>query len=186
MATASSTIPSRDLPEHSIELEVAVMQFLWKERPFRIVPLLVGSFQDCVAEGCSPRRKPDIARMIEALKMAERECGEKVCYIISGDLAHIGRKFDDPDLLDDRQLQASAAQDKVIENAIESAKAERYFNVIAQEQDRRRICGLPPTYVALDVMQPKRGRVLAYNQFVHPQMTESVSYTSAAFDEPRG
>src|SRR5262249_44236493 len=39
------------LPEHSIELEVVFLQ-LWyeKRRPIRIVPLVVGSFQDCVED----------------------------------------------------------------------------------------------------------------------------------------
>ena len=42
------------LPEHSIELEVVFLQYLYEgRRPFRIVPLVVGSFDDCVAKGKS-------------------------------------------------------------------------------------------------------------------------------------
>jgi hypothetical protein len=173
--------PLAHLPEHSIELEVAVLQYLWHDRPFRIVPLLVGSFQDCIEDGSQPRTKPDIARMIEALKQAERQAGEKVCYVISGDLAHIGQRFDDPALLNESWLAASAAQDREVVTALSRANADAYFDGIASEKDRRRICGLPPTYVALDVLKPPRGEVLAYNQFVNPMLTESVSYAAASF-----
>src|SRR5262249_8163155 len=42
-------------PEHSIELEVVLLQYLYDgQRPFRIVPLVVGSFQDCVEFGRVP------------------------------------------------------------------------------------------------------------------------------------
>src|SRR5262249_42610683 len=83
------------LPEHSIELEVVFLQYLYeKVRPIRIVPLVVGSFQDCVAGGDEPTAREDVGRMVEALRRAEAEAREPVCYIISGDLAHIGRKFD--------------------------------------------------------------------------------------------
>lgn len=171
--------PLAHLPEHSIELEVAILQHLYPGTPIRIVPLLVGSFADCVQERCSPRTKPDIARMIAALRSAEQEAGEEVCYVISGDLAHIGQKFDDPDLLSDVTLAASRASDQEILTRYDDA--ERYFESIAAEQDARRICGLPPTYIAMNVLGACRPEVLAYEQYVHPQRTESVSFASVAF-----
>ena len=63
------------VPEHSIELEVVFLQYLHEgKRAFRIVPLLVGSFHDCIQMGgISPANRLDIARMIEALRRAEAE-----------------------------------------------------------------------------------------------------------------
>ena len=86
------------LPEHSIELEVVLLQFLYEgKRDIRIVPLVVGSFQDTVITGGSPREMNDIGRMIEALRAVRRDTLEPICYLISGDLAHIGPKFGDED-----------------------------------------------------------------------------------------
>jgi MEMO1 family protein len=82
--------PFAHLPEHSIELELVVLQHLFPDRPFRIVPILVGSFQDCVAAHLQPSRVDDIAAMTAAIRAAEASAGEPVTYIISGDLAHIG------------------------------------------------------------------------------------------------
>src|SRR5205085_2116085 len=51
------------VPEHSIELEVVFLQYLYEGgRPFRIVPLVVGSFQDCVEASRPPAEAADIGR----------------------------------------------------------------------------------------------------------------------------
>src|SRR5439155_14286464 len=86
------------LPEHSIELEVVFLQYLYENRrPIRIVPLVVGPFTDCVQDAAAPCRRGDVGRMVEALRRVEAELDEPVCYIISGDLAHLGPKFHDPE-----------------------------------------------------------------------------------------
>ena len=47
--------------------------------------------------------------MVAALRNAEAAAGEPVCYLISGDLAHIGPKFGDPDPVTEPWLAASQA-----------------------------------------------------------------------------
>src|SRR5262249_46022960 len=42
------------LPEHSIEFHVVFLQHCLGSRPFRIVPLLVGSFHDAVQQNVPP------------------------------------------------------------------------------------------------------------------------------------
>lgn len=169
------------LPEHSIELEVVLLQHLYPDRPIRIVPLLVGSFRDCVEANRSPSEFDDIARMVAALKAAEAAAGEPVCYVISGDLAHIGPKFDDPDPVDAKQLAASKSQDDKLLARLGAADASGYFDAIAAEGDQRNICGLPPTWLTLAVTGATRGEVLHYQQFADPTGYESVSFAAAAF-----
>lgn len=174
--------PVAHLPEHSIELEVVLMQYLFEHRgPFRIVPLLVGSFFDRVQRNAEPSGAGDISRMVAALQHAEAEAGEPVCYLISGDLAHIGPKFRDPEPVNEPQLVASRKQDDAILTELTKADAAGYFHVIAAEHDERRICGLPPTWLTLNACRPRAGRVLHYQQYVHPTGDESVSFASAAF-----
>jgi MEMO1 family protein len=176
--------PLAHFPEHSIELEVVLLQYLLENRrPFKIVPLLVGSFGDCVKSGTSPSQAKDIAKMIAALRAAEAACPEKVCYLISGDLAHIGPKFGDRRKAEGPWLEASRTQDDAILADLARADPKRYFETIAGEKDVRRICGLPPTFLTLEVTRPTSGRVLHYQQFVHPQGHESVSFAAAAFYE---
>ena len=170
------------LPEHSIELEVVFLQYLYENhRSIRIVPLLAGSFEDCVLKRESPRCQQDIGRMIEAIRVIEDEISEPVCYIISGDLAHIGPKFRDPNPVVERQLAHSRDQDRRLLQAAEATDTGGYFQIIADESDCRRICGLPPTYTLLEAIRPSHGKLLHYDQYVHPRGYESVSFASMAF-----
>lgn len=170
------------LPEHSIELEVVFLQYLYENRrSFRIVPLVVGSFHDAVQSGVPPRVQPDIGRLLEALRRTETEIGEPVCYIISGDLAHLGPKFGDPESVGEPLLGHSRDQDQALVRALEAADPCGYFRVIADELDQRRICGLPPTYTVVEAIRPRRGKLLHYDQYVHPLGHESVSFASVAF-----
>ena len=169
-------------PEHSIELEVVFLQYLYENvRPIRIVPLVVGSFHDCVRHRQSPSNRPDIAAMIEALRKVEEETKEPICYIISGDLAHIGPKFNEGEVLDERLLAHSYRQDQAILQRAEAVDLDGYFRVISEETDRRNICGLPPTFATLDAIRPRSAKILHYDRNVHPQGYESVSFASMGF-----
>jgi AmmeMemoRadiSam system protein B len=170
------------LPEHSIELEVVFLQYLYAgERPIRIVPLVVGSFQDCVERGATPAARTDIRRMVEALRRAESDTPEPICYLISGDLAHLGPRFGDPERVREPLLTQSRQRDQAILGHAEAADPAAFYSVIAAEGDRRRICGLPPTYVVLEALRPARGKLLHYDQYVHPRGQESVSFASVTF-----
>jgi AmmeMemoRadiSam system protein B len=176
--------PHAHLPEHSVELEVVLLQYLLEgKRDFRIVPLVVGSFSDCVDDGTHPSEAEDVTRMVNALRAAEAACPDPVCYVISGDLAHIGPKFRDKEKVHLEWLAESEKQDRRLLTHLEAADTAGYFGVIAAEEDRRRICGLPPTVLTLEAVRPRAGKVLHYQQFVHPRGEESVSFAAAAFFE---
>jgi MEMO1 family protein len=174
--------PLAHLPEHSIELEVVFLQYLYGgKRAIRMVPLVVGSFEDSVLTGSKPSLRDDIGRMIEALKRAEAETPESICYVISGDLAHLGPKFRDPEPVRLWQAEHSKKQDETLLRHLEAVDPLAYFRVIADEADARRICGFPPTYTVLEAIRPRRGKRLHYDQYVHPRGFEAVSFASVAF-----
>jgi MEMO1 family protein len=174
--------PAAHVPEHSIELEVVLLQFLLGgRRPFKIVPLLTGGIGDCVKQRANPAEADDIARMVVALRAAEAASTGPVCYVISGDLAHIGPKFRDKRKAAGPWLDESRAKDAAILKTLEAADPAAFFATIAAEDNARRICGLPPAWLALEVAKPRTGKVLHYQQYVHPKGSESVSFAAAAF-----
>jgi AmmeMemoRadiSam system protein B len=170
------------LPEHSIELEVVFLQYLYENhRTIRIVPLLVGSFHDCVVSGSPPARLHDVGRMVHALRQSAAETREPICWIISGDLAHIGPKFGDTRPVHAAQLDHCLNRDRALLARAEAVDPDGYFQEIVEEMDSRRICGFPPTYTALAALQPKQGKLLHYDRFVEPRGFESVSFASVGF-----
>ena len=170
------------MTEHSIELQVVLLQYcLENHRPFRIVPLAVGSFHDCILTSTPPHEKEDIYLMIQALRKAEADSGEKVCYISSGDLAHIGPKFGDREPVAATFLEHSRKQDHALLHRLAAGDSRGFFDTVLNEQDSRRICGFPPTYTLMSVLQPEHGKLLQYDQYVEPRGFESVSFASLAF-----
>jgi len=173
--------PLAHVPEHSIELEVVLLKYLLADRPFTIVPLLTGSITDRVRKKANPAEADDIARMVAALRAAEAASTQPVCYLISGDLAHIGPKFDDRRKAAGAWLVQSRDKDQAILQTLAAADPAAFFNVISAEKNARRICGLSPAWLTLEVTRPRTGKVLHYQQYAHPQGHESVSFAAAAF-----
>jgi MEMO1 family protein len=171
--------------EHSIEFQVVFLQYLLGgRRSFKIVPILTGSFHSFIAEGRQPRTDAAVSAFSEAMRQTAAEHAEKggrVCYISAGDLAHIGQRFGDRQLLNRERLNAQSASDLRLLDAACRADATALFDEIAREKDANRICGLSPTYTMLEVMQPRRGELLKYGQAVEPDGTSCVSFGSAAF-----
>lgn len=168
--------------EHSIEFQAVFLQYLLGEkRPFKILPVLVGSFHEFVREGKSPGESPPLRAFVAAMQKTLANYQGKVCYISSGDLAHIGQRFGDRQFLDAARLKRQAADDQALLAAAAQPDAEEFFRRIARQQDANRVCGLSPTYTMLQVMRPGRGEVLKYDQAVELDGTACVSFGSLAF-----
>lgn len=171
-------------PEHSLEFHVVFLQHLLRGRPFQIVPLLVGSFHDAVEAGMEPSQLPDVRAMAETLNALSKEYGSKVCFVISGDLAHLGMKFGDPFRCDETTAEECQSHDRMFLKAAVSGSAGEVDKVVRREQDRRRICGYPPLYLYLASSPNTKGRVLKHDLYLDPRGHEIVSFASLAFDAP--
>lgn len=169
-------------PEHSIEFQVVFLQHLLAEhRQFKVVPILVGSFHEFIEAGQQPIDAPEVRAFLAALQATVREHAGKVCYISGGDLAHIGRRFGDTQRLTPAMLEEQSQDDQALLAAACRADVEGFFQHVANQQDRRRICGLSPTYAMLQAMRPERGELLTYGQAVEPDGSSCVSFGSVAF-----
>lgn len=169
-------------PEHSIEFQVVFLQYLLGgRRDFSIVPILVGSFHDLMDAGLDPIADPEVRRFVDALRAAESTCGKTVAYIGGIDLAHVGREFGDPDLLDPSTLDQVRRFDTAMLDRASAADPAGWFRKAAEVANRWRICGLAATYIMLHAMGPAQGRLLRYDQAVNPGRTCCVSFASVAY-----
>ena len=169
--------------EHSIEFQVLYLQYLFGgRRPITAVPILCGSMHESILQGRSPAEDPRVSSFTRALRSAvadaERQ-GRKVFFLSGADLAHMGPRFGDPFETDAPVLQEIEAHDRQLLEAVERVDAEAFFRHIEQDKDRRRVCGYPPIYTMLSVMNARQGRLLQYGQ--RTDEGSAVTFASMAF-----
>lgn len=167
-------------PEHALELHHIFLQHLFAERDFTLLPVLVTSFHDHVEKQHDPLKDERIAIFCETLKRIVEESGKKAVYIVSGDLAHIGKRFGD-EWEAAPMLDTIRMEDYEVLDALAHGKSYDFFLNIARNHDRRRICGLPPAYTMLQTLNPGKGVVLGYEQWDDSPTGSAVSYGSVAW-----
>lgn len=158
--------------EHSIEFQAVFLRH-WTPpgRAVRIVPILCGSLHEFVEQRRSPKEGQEIETFVAALRDSLARCGGRTLLLASADLAHVGPRFGDAYPVTPGQLREIADADRDMLGAVETGDAEAFFRAVARDGDRRRICGLPPIYTALRVLEGSWGRVLRYSQSPHRQGT---------------
>jgi AmmeMemoRadiSam system protein B len=122
-----------------------------------------------------------IRQFIDALKVSVSSWGEEVCYIASADLSHMGHQFGDQEGVREYDLRVLTEEDHEMLEYVERVDGEGFFSSILKERDRRRICGLPPIYAMLKVLEAKEGKLIKYGQAYTRETQSVVSFASLAF-----
>ncbi|MFQ5342946.1 MAG: AmmeMemoRadiSam system protein B [Anaerolineae bacterium] len=148
--------------EHSVELAAVWLHHVREGRPIDVVPILCGSFAHFVMGLLTPDEDLLFDAAIDALRQAT--ANRETVIIAAGDLAHVGPAFGDPQPLDwtDR-ARIQAADDELIE-AMCGGDAKVFFDIIRAEGDRRRVCGLPPIYLAMRYLNGAHGTRAGYDR----------------------
>ena len=168
--------------EHSIEFQVIFLKYLYRDKkPFKIVPILCSSFHDVITQDTGPQQKPHLSDFISALSETVAESDYKTCFIASADLAHVGTRFGDPSPPSSASLQFIADEDRKMLSYVERMDADGFYQFIQREKDSRKICGLPPIYTLLRVMNTGEGKLLNYQQSVEPNGSSVVTFASMVF-----
>lgn len=176
--------------EHSLEFQVVLLKYVaqlqaeiyGKERPFKIVPILVSSFHHLVESRTLPETEPRIASFLKGLRNLVEKEERKVCFVAGVDLAHVGRQFGDQEPITADFLKWVEGEDRRLIERLAALDAGGFFHEIAKDQDRRRICGFSPLYSLIHVLDGSRGRHLKYSQAFTPETGSAVTFTSLVFD----
>lgn len=167
--------------EHSIEFQAICLKYLFGNREdLEIVPILVGSFHDIFLSDRRAADDPDIQEMVDAIRKTMRELPAGTCIIAGADLAHVGRRFGDAGGLSITDLERVEREDRRFLSLVESGEAEAVFQSIADDHDRRRVCGYPPIYMTLRCLAKTAGRLLQYRQWSDLETSAAVTYASLA------
>ena len=151
--------------EHSIELAAVWLHYLLRDRgdrPCELVPILCGPFQRFVTGDSQPGQEAMMSAAIEALRAAT--ASSRTIVVAAGDLAHVGPAFGDSYPIDFVGRARLTAADQQLMATICTGDAEALFQGVKEEQDRRRICGLPPIYLTLRCLDGAKGEISGYMQ----------------------
>ena len=166
--------------EHSIEAAAIWLHYLLGDEPCDSLPILCGSFQPFIEQCQSPRKATHIESTIEVLKRVSNRY--RTLIVAAADLAHMGPVFGDPFALDMVGRARMAEQDEELMAVIDRGNAEDFFAMISAERDRRHICGVPPIYIALSILDGIEGTTLGYAQCpASDDGTSSVSICGTIF-----
>ena len=152
------------IKEHSIELASVWLHHFLDGRACAVVPILCGSFHHFVNGRGHPRDDERISAALAYLRDATAE--RKTLVIAAGDLAHMGPAFGDETSLDAIARAKLAAEDSASMEDICGGDAAAFFERSRAELDSRRICGISPIYLMLEMLSGKglRGESMGYDQ----------------------
>jgi len=168
--------------EHSLELQAVYLHCLFEKNPnLRIVPILCGSFCEIISHGGYPQESEEINVFIETLNKIIREDGRKICLVASADLAHVGRQFGHQFLVSEAVMEDVKRKDLEMLEYVIKGDTESFFEYVRKENDQRNICGLPPIYALLRLLENSSGKLLNYGQWRDPAGNGAVTFASIAF-----
>jgi AmmeMemoRadiSam system protein B len=160
--------------EHSVELAIIWLHYLLEGKPYRVLPVICGSFAQYIEQDTNPTDVSQIASTISILKKVSDK--RRTIIVAAGDLAHEGPAFGDPFPLDLTGKVRMAQQDRGLIDVIVRGNADDLFAEIKNEKDRRHVCGIPPIYIMLSALSGIRGEPVGYEQC--PASEDGTSFVS--------
>lgn len=169
--------------EHSIEFQIVFLQHLYGPE-VRVLPILCGPFVKSIYEGGLPEANEEVARFFDALgNVAARE-GNRLCWVLGVDMAHMGRRYGDPLLATANQGEMLDVEERDRQRIaqINAGSVQDYWSLIQDKQDELKWCGSAPFYTYMKVKPDLQGELLAYQ---HWQIDEAsvVSFAAMKFAE---
>ena len=168
--------------EHSIEFQALFLAWALGTMGYHVVPILVGSFQEMVLSGETPAYDARVSGFLEALR-AELDAESRRVLILAGvDFAHVGRKFGDSFSADENIARWVKQEDLALIENIKRGDPDGFFADITKDRDARKICGLSPMYMQLELLRDHPARLLMHDIAMEPQSESAVSFASLAIE----
>jgi MEMO1 family protein len=193
--------------EHAIELAAVWLHWALRRAGVpdaclpSIVPVLCGSFHcytralpddgtcDPTAEKGSTPLPEDDPILGDALQTLVTALEKRRVFVVSAaDLAHVGPAFGDSTPLSQNERTRVSDKDAALLETVAAGDATALLTLLRDEQDRWRVCGLPPTYWAMRLLERLNrrrvaGRITRYDQCAADERFDSlVSIAGAVWE----
>ncbi len=152
--------------EHSIEFQVLFLQHLFGPR-VKILPILCGSFVRSIYNGGMPEDDETVRRFLDGLSDLQAREGNRLCWVLGIDMAHMGRRYGDPYAAEANRgpMGDVAERDRVRIERVNAGDAGGFWDLVQQNRDDLKWCGSAPLYTFLKAVPQARGELLRYDQW---------------------
>jgi AmmeMemoRadiSam system protein B len=163
--------------EHSIELPLLFLNHIW-QHDFEIIPILIGNFDQLYYA-----KDGFLAHQIEAFTylLNQQFNDNDTFFLISGDLAHFGKKFGDQQTASELFDKVKAFDEAFLEVGANN-DPETMLEIMSSKYDPYRICGFPPLYTFLKAFPNHEGKVISRELWDETERKSAVSFGSILFD----
>lgn len=167
--------------EHSVELQVAWLQYLYGEDTFSIVPVLC--HDPCGPTGTSPYDGcgVDLRHFAEALGALIAEDSADTLVVAGADLSHIGATFGDERRLDDSFLDEVRNHDQTALARLERSGADEFVDVLRAKGNETRVCSAGCIFAATVALADARPELVNYHQAVDQDTQNCVTCCAVVF-----
>lgn len=168
--------------EHSIEFQLPFLQeTVGTRQPISMVPVLSAFPPGCLIDPTLKDVADQVERFVVALKDAIAASGQRVCFLASANLAHIGLRYGDDKAPTDFSFHRCMQTDLEMLKHVENVNAQGFAEFLLKEQDRRHVLGFSAIYLLLRLIEAEKGEVLRYDREIVDQFNSTITYASAAF-----
>lgn len=163
--------------EHSIELHLIFLKYLWSH-DFILVPILINSFQEMLymENGSLGNQVENLAAFLRNRFRGDDE----TLFLVSGDLAHFGKKFGDDQPASNYFDEVKNFDKRFLHYASEGSPG-KLLKTMQESLDRYRICGFPPLLTYLKAFPNQEGEILSYDLWDERERDSAVSFGSVLF-----
>lgn len=167
--------------EHSVELQVLMLQHLWGAGSFEMVAALC--HDPCGPTGTAPYdgRGVDLAVFGAALGELIRADDTPTLIVAGADLSHIGRRFGDECELTPAFLADVERKDRAAIGEIVAGHREGFLQVLTEHDNSTRVCSAGCIYALRVALDGAKGELLRYHQAVDAPGGTCVTCCAAAF-----
>lgn len=164
--------------EHSVELQVHVLQVCQAQQPFVIVPVLCPDPTGPTGTASCDQRGPDLADFAAALAGLLAGDGRRTVLIAAADLSHVGQHFGDQQPATPAFLEQVQRRDRQLLELLEQRQEQTFLETLRAAENPTRICSAGCIYALLRALPHQPCRVLRYHQAVN--MTAGTHVACAA------
>jgi hypothetical protein len=170
--------------EHSVELQVLILQSLFPADQFQIVPFLCPDPSGPTGTNPLNGEGIDLRRFAEHLRDLLAEDPTPTLLIAGADLSHVGRRFGDDRDLDPMFLHQVSERDQRALIAVRENDPGKFRQIVAEDSNPTRICSAGCIYALLTALPRAEPKLLRYDQAVLKEQDTCVTCAAFVLTEP--